>query len=209
MLILMKAQKINLSFSGYTDADFENKVAHILNSITGNSSFPAPIPALADVQAALTKYSADLIAAATLDRVAVAKKNQSRAELELLVAQLGMYVMFVANGDVAILTSSGFTLSKQPEPRYITNPGNVTLSNGLSSGEMVASVNAVPGARSYMYQIVETEPTDTTVWETITVTRSKYTFTGLVPGKRYWIRVAATGRDEQVAFSPVASQYAQ
>ena len=205
----MKTQKINLSFYAYSDADFENKVAHILNSMTNNPAFPTPIPALADVQAALTQYSADLTAAATLDRVAIAKKNQSRAELELLVKQLGMYVMFIANGDVAILTSSGFTLSKQPEPRYITNPGNVTLSNGLSSGELVASVDAVPGAKSYVYQIAATEPTDTTVWESTPVTRSKYTFTGLVPGKRYWIRVAVAGRDEPVAYSPVASQYAQ
>lgn len=205
----MKTPKINLGFYGYTDADFENKVAHILNSMTGNPAFPTPIPALADVQAALNKYREDLIAAATLDRVAIAKKNQSRAELELLVKQLGMYVMFIAREDVAILTSSGFTLSKQPEPRYITNPGNVTLSNGLSSGELVASVEAVPGAKSYVYQIVATEPTDTTVWESITVTRSKYTFGGLLPGKRYWVRVAAAGRDEQIAYSPVASQYVQ
>ncbi|RTL56072.1 MAG: fibronectin type III domain-containing protein [Sphingobacteriales bacterium] len=205
----MKTPKINLSFYAYSDADFENKVAHILNSMTGNPAFPAPIPALADVQAALDKYREDLIAAATLDRVAIAKKNQSRAELELLTKQLGMYVMFIAREDVAILTSSGFTLSKQPEPRYITNPGNVTLSNGLSSGELVASVEAVPGAKSYVYQIVATEPTDTTMWESITVTRSKYTFNGLLPGKRYWVRVAAAGRDEQIAYSPVASQYVQ
>jgi Fibronectin type III domain len=205
----MKTQKINLSFSKYTDAEFENKVAYILTSMTANPAFPTPIPALADVQTALTKYSADLVAAATLDRVAVANKNQSRAQLELLVKQLGMYVMYIANGDAAILTSSGFTLSKQPEPRYITNPGNVTLSNGLSSGELVASVEAVAGAKSYVYQIVSAEPTDTTVWESTTVTRSKYTFTGLLPGKRYWIRVAAAGRDEQVAYSPVTSQYVQ
>lgn len=205
----MKTPKINLSFYAYSDADFENKVAHILNSMTDNPAFPAPIPALADVKAALDKYSEDLIAAATLDRVAIAKKNESRAELELLTKQLGMYVMFIAKENVAVLTSSGFTVSKQPEPRYITNPGNVTLSNGLSSGELVASVDAVPGAKSYVYQIVSTEPTDTTVWESNTVTTSKYTFTGLIPGKRYWIRVAAAGRDKQIAYSPVASQYVQ
>lgn len=205
----MKTQKINLSFSEYTDADFENKVALIISSMTGNLHFPSPIPTLADVQAALTKYSADLVAAATLDRVAVAAKNKSREQLELLVAQLGMYVMYIANGDAAILTSSGYTLSKQPEPRYITNPGNVELGNGITSGELVAKVVAVAGARSYTYQITTEEPTPATVWDSNNSTRSKFTFQNLVPGKRYWIRVAVTGRDEQVAYSPVASQYAQ
>ena len=205
----MKTQKINISFSNYSDADFENKVGHILASITGNPAFPAPIPTLADVQAALTKYSADLIAAATLDRVAVAEKNQSRQQLELLIAQLGMYVMFIANGDLVILTSSGYTLSKSPGPRYITNPGSVQLANGITSGELMASVKAVSGAISYVYQIATEEPTDNTHWESTTSSRSKFMFTDLVPGKRYWVKVAATGRDEQIAYSPVASQYVQ
>ena len=205
----MKTQKINISFSGYTDADFENKAAHIHASMAGNPAFPTPIPTLADVQAALTRYSNDLVAAATLDRVAVAEKNKSRLQLELLLAQLGMYVMFIANGDAAILTSSGYTLSKMPEPRYITNPGNVDLGNGITSGELVASVKAVSGAKSYLYQIAAEEPKDNTQWESNSSTRSKFTFTDLVPGKRYWVRVAATGRDEQVAYSPVASQYVQ
>lgn len=205
----MKMQKININFDRYSDADFENKAAYILASMKNNPAFPTPIPTLVDVEAALTKFSADLTAAATLDRVAIAEKNKSRLELELLLGQLGLYVMFIANGDTAILTSSGYTLSKVPEPRYITNPGNVNLSNGITSGELVASVKAVAGANGYLYQVATEEPTDSTQWESNYSGRSKFTFTGLIPGKRYWIRVAVTGRDEQVAYSPVASQYVQ
>lgn len=205
----MKTQKINISFSGYSDADFENKAAYILASMTNNPAFTSPIPTLADVQAALTKFSANLVAAATLDRVAVAEKNKSRMQLELLLAQLGMYVMFIANGDAAILTSSGFTLSKTPEARYITNPGNVLLSNGITSGELVVAVTGVKGASGYLHEICSTEPVANTQWDSTPSTRAKFTFKNLEPGKRYWVRVAATGSGEQIAYSPVASQYVQ
>ena len=205
----MKIQKINLSFSGYTDSGFEQKAQHILASMTSNPFFPTPVPPLGDVEDAIADYSADLLAAATLDRTAVAKKNGSRQVLRVLLRQLGMYVMYIANGDVAILTSSGYTLSRQPELNYITNPGNVTLSNGVTSGQLQAAVKTVRGAKGYQYQIAEEEPTAETNWVSTSSSRSRFTFTNLLPGKRYWVRVAATGAGEQIAYSPVASQFVQ
>jgi hypothetical protein len=205
----MKTQKINMSFSGYSDADFEQKAQYILTSMTNNPAFANPIPTLPEVAAAVALYSADLLAAATLDRTAVAKKNNSRKALEDLLRQLAMYVMYIGNGDAAILTSSGFTLSKLPEPSTITNPGNVTLGNGVSTGIMEVSVKTVKGAKGYVYQIAEKEPAAGTEWLSTNSSRSKFTYTNLQPGKRYWVRVAATGSGEQIAYSPVASQYVQ
>ena len=205
----MKIQKINLGFSSYTDAEFEQKAQLILASMTGNPAFPSPVPPLTEVSAALTLFSADLVAAGTLDRTAVAKKNASRQALEKLLGQLGMFVMYVANGDAPILTSSGYTLSKQPEPVYITNPGNVTISNGISSGEMEAAVTTVKGGRNYNFQLAEAEPTAETDWQSNSSSRSKFTFKNLQPGKRYWVRVVVTGSGEQVAYSNVASRFVQ
>src|SRR5258706_11468494 len=120
----MRIQKISISFSKYSNADFLTKAEHILQSMTGNPAFTDPIPTIAELQAAVTKYSNDLVAAAGLGRNNVAKKNKSRQALELLLGQLGMFIMFVANGDAAILTSSGYTLTKDPQPAYITNVGS-------------------------------------------------------------------------------------
>jgi hypothetical protein len=205
----MKTQKINMSFAAYGDAVFEQKAQAILSSMTNNPAFPNPVPTLQEVTNALAQYSADLVAAASLDRTAVAMKNKSRTLLENLLRQLGMYIMYVANGDAAILTSSGFTLSKLPEPNYITNPGNVTLANGVSTGVMEVSVGAVKGAKGYVYQIAGEEPVTGTEWQSTNSSRSKFTYTNLQPGKRYWVRVAATGSGEQIAYSPVASQFVQ
>ncbi|HET7117026.1 MAG TPA: fibronectin type III domain-containing protein [Hanamia sp.] len=205
----MKTLKVNVSFTKLSDADFLNKAEHVLQSMTGNPAFPNPIPTLAEVQAAITKYSNDLVLAQGLGKVNVANKNQSRLALEKLLAQLAMFVMFVANGDETILISSGYTLSKTPEPNHIDNPGNVILSNGITSGEMVSAVKGQRAVKSYLHQITAELPTDTTLWESTATSRSKFVFTNLQPGKQYWVRVAAIGGNEQSAFSSIATQFVQ
>ena len=205
----MNMQKINTSFSTYTDADLEQKAQYILGLMTGNPAFTSPVPSLATVQNAVTAYSAALTSAAGLDRTKVAFKNSTRQGLEVLLGKLGMYVMNVALGDSAILTSSGFTLRKQDEPRYITNPGNVTIANGITAGQFEVSVPAGKGAKSYLHQITTELPTDTTLWTSTSSSRSRFTYSELQPGKQYWVRVAAIGARNQVAYSAVATQFAQ
>lgn len=205
----MKILKVIINYSKLTDANLLSKAEHILQSMTGNPDFPSPVPTLADVQTAVTKYSADLVLAQGLGKVNIANKNQSRMELEKLLAQLGMFVMFVANGDEAMLVGSGFTLAKTPEPGYITNPGNVSLTNGNTSGVLVSAVKGQRAVKSYLHQITGDPPTEATVWTSNATSRSRFVFTNLQPGKQYWIRVAAVASNDQIAFSPVASQFAQ
>lgn len=205
----MNERKINLSFGKYTDANFENKGSHIVASMTDNPYFEDPSPAITVLQAAQVRYSSALVAAANLGRNEVAEKNASRFDFEQLLAALGMYVMNVARGNEQQLISSGFTLTKQPEPRHIDAPGNVTISNGLSSGELIVSVKGDRKAAGYVHQICSDYNTENPVWKSVTVSTSKYTFKDLLPGKQYWVRVAVTGSRQQLAYSPVATQFAQ
>ncbi len=205
----MRTSKVNISFSVYSDANLETKAGLILASMTDNPAFTNPIPTLAELEVAVKKYSDALVAAASLGRINVANKNAIRQKLELLLSQLGMYVMYIANGDEAILVSSGYSLAKVPAPNYITYPGNVTLSNGITAGQMLASVKKVKGANAYLHEICTEPPTEDTLWISNPSTRSQFTFNNLVPGRKYWIRVAATGAGEQIAYSAVASQFAQ
>lgn len=205
----MKSQKASTSFSKYSDPGFEAKSEHVLTSMTDNPAFPDPTPTLVEVQNAVTTYSQDLLAAAGLGKVAVAEKNKSRRMLELLLTQLGQYVTLVANGDVPTLTGSGFSLTKVPEPSYITNPGNVKLTNGVTSGQLCSMVKAQKTAKTYLHQIADEMPTESTVWQSTSSSRSSYVFNNLVPGKQYWVRVAATASGEQIAYSTVATQFVQ
>lgn len=202
-------QKVSISFNPYTDVNFGKKGQFIVTSLTGNTSFTKLVPALPDVKTAVTKYTDALALAGNKDRVAIAEKNKSRIELEGMLRQLGLSVMAQANGDEKTLVTSGFTLTKTREPRYITNPGNVMLSNGITSGTMVSAVKAVKGGKSYVHEIATTLPVDDTVWTSNTSSTSSFVFSNLTPGKQYWVRVAVIGARSQKAYSTVSTWYAQ
>ena len=202
-------KEISLSFGKYADANFQQKSQDIYDSLFGNDKYANLVPTLPEVKAALEIYTTNLAAAATKDRDAVALKNKSRSTMEGILKQLGMSVMTEANGDEATLISSGFTLTKTREPNYITNPGNVTLSNGITTGQMVSSVKAVAGSKSYIHQIAGELPADDTGWENHNTSASKFVFNNLVPGKQYWVRVCVIGSRGQKAYSTVSSWFAQ
>ncbi len=203
----MSVNKIRTCFSKYTDSSIQIAAEFILECMTDNPDFTDPQPPLDEIREALVKYSADLIASTGHDRNLLAQKRARRKILEELLSQLGMFVMFKAKGNIVVLSGSGFPLAKLPEPVYLTNPGNVTLSHGITSGELVSVVKAVNGAKIYLYEILDHEPTGTSVWHSHRSTRSRFVFTGLKPGNKYWVRVAAIGIGKQIAYSTVASMF--
>jgi hypothetical protein len=205
----MKIKKVQISFAKYTDANLQTKAENILLSLQGNPAFPVTVPTVADLQTSVTAYSSALYAATNRSRDNVAVKNQCRVALEAMLVQLGLSVMNIANGDVTMLTSSGFTLSKTGSPVYISNPGNVTLSNGISSGQLVTSVNAVAGASSYLHEITADPIADSSTWQSTPSTKSKHVFTNLEAGKKYWVRAAAIGTGSQIAYGPASAQFVQ
>ena len=205
----MKVISLALSFTQYTDSDFLQLSQYVVECMTGNPAFTTPVPTLEAMADAISDYSEKLTAAGGKDQVAAAEKTQSRLFLETMMGKLGLYVMFTAMGDEAALKSSGFPTVKERTSRQITNPGNVTLSNGVTSGQIQSKVKSQKTARSYLHQITDSEPTEDTVWDTRSVSTCKYVFSGLIPGKRYWIKVAVVGPGDQIAYSPVASMYAQ
>ena len=206
-ILYMRSSKINISFTAYTDSNFLTKAGHIATCM-GDPIFVAPVPTLAEVQMALGVYGDAVIAAESLGRTNVIAKNQARKALEVLLAQLGRWVMFFANGDLNILGASGYTISKEPQPRHLENPGNVVLANGITSGSMTAAV-ARGNADSFLHEISDVLPIEATVWTKYPSNNSQFVFTGLTPGKQYWVKVAAVGSRNQVAYSNIGTLFVQ
>lgn len=202
-------KKISISFDRYSDINFQKKGQFIYDSMKDNTIYAELATAVAGVKTSLDAYIQNLQAAESKDRNAVALKNESRQQLTALLKPLGLNVMAIANGNEPALVSSGYSLVKRPEPRYITNPGNVTLSQGLSSGEMISAVAAVAGAKSYVHQITTEYANDQTVWVSNTSSTSRFLFTNLIPGKQYWVRVAVIGSRNQVVYTSAATWFAQ
>jgi hypothetical protein len=201
-------KKVLSNFSKYSDGGFESKTHTILSSMTGNASFPTPVPALTAVQTAADAYAAALIKASTGNRADIADKNEKRELLTGLLRSLSTYVNLTANGDAAMLLSSGFDVSKDREPVVITKPENLKVENGISSGELLVSVTAVKGAYAYLHEYT----TDATMapgsWVSTPATSCKGLFTNLTPGTKYYCRVGAVSTNGQLLYSDAVARIA-
>jgi hypothetical protein len=199
-------KKATTSFASLSDGNLESKTHEILTSMTGNTNFPTPIPALADVTTAADAYTAALAKAGTGNRIDVADKNAKRETLIGLLRSLSTYVNLVAKGDAAMILSSGFNISKDRQPVALTKPENLRVENGLGSGQLFVTVKAVKGAYAYLHEYT----TDATLapgsWVTTNSTASRYTFNNLQPGTLYYCRVGAVGSNNQLLYSDAVSR---
>jgi hypothetical protein len=89
------------------------KANFIIGEMTANvANFPAPTPALADVQAAADALQTATLKAQNGDRVAISNRNDKRDELMVLLRRLGVYVNLMADSDRTIAMKSASTLPK-------------------------------------------------------------------------------------------------
>lgn len=206
----MAIPRITADYASMSDAALELKSQSIVAAVGASSHFTAPVPTLLEVSAVITNYRTLLVEAQMRDKTKVADKNQLKKELIAILRALGNYVTQTAEGDLAVLISSGYTLAKtgQSAPP-ITNPQDLQVENGLNSGEVITTVKAVKNARSYIHQYTPDPITDNSQWTSTPSTKCKSAFTGLEPTKIYWFQVAAIGANEQIAYSEMQSKIVQ
>jgi len=206
----MATLKVIVGFSRLRDDDVDTKAASIIKSMTGNTNYPTPVPALTAVQTALTIYEASLATAATGNPEKTAIKDQKRRDLEALLKQLGTYVQLNCKNDLGILLSSGFEASKPPAPYGILpKPENFKVENGPNAGTAKLSLDKIKGASSYRFEFVAAPVTDTTVWLVNVGTARNNIIDGLVSGNQYAFRVAAIGAEPTIVYSDVITRFVQ
>ena len=204
----MKRRKIRFDFSNYSDAAFLAIAKIIATNIAAASAiFTDPVPDIADVANTVTAFQDALAAAGNGGKNEVALKNAIRGQLDQMLYELGLYVMFVAKGNEDILIRSGYPIVKERTPSQLGMPGMVTLSIGITSGDLLAKFKKPTGTLALTFQITDVLPTSATVWTNELCTGSKFLFTGLTPGKQYWVRVLVVGSGTQNAISPVSSMF--
>lgn len=206
----MANPKIRTDFSRYSDSNLDVKAKTIIAAMTGNPNFPSPVPPLAEVSAASADYSAALVAAKNGGKTEVAVKDQKRAALESLLITLAAYVTMVAKNDRAIMISSGFDLVKEREPLPpLEKPEIIKVVDGTNAGELQVIISPVTGATNYMYQYTLDPLSAQSNWAGQNSTLSKALLKDLESGKKYWCRVVAYGRNEQLVYSDPVSRIVQ
>lgn len=206
----MALLRITNGFDRMSDLDFLGKVRYIVAEMNANiANFPVPDPPLATVSTLAADFEAAINAAASGGSYEKLVRDSKKAGLIDTMHDLSAYVLYTAKGDRLVAESSGFTIAKDPAPQPpIYKPVGIVLLDGPNAGEMQLVFSKVPGARSYMYQVTQ-DTSDETKWTTVCGTVRKNLFTGLESGKKYYVRVAALGTNNQVVYSDVFARVVQ
>jgi hypothetical protein len=177
-----------------SDPELIVDVGGTVTGLTGNPSYPAPAPTLADVTAALNAFTTAVNDAAGGGVVLTATKNDRRADLVALVRELASYVQVACKGDLTVLMSSGFPIQKPVRNPIgdLPAPAGLTVSLGSHSGELDAAVTPVFGASIYNWRL-STAANPSAVVQSAQTTAASNTFTGLTPGVVYNTEVNAVG----------------
>jgi hypothetical protein len=175
----------------------------IVRAMTKNPSFPAPVPPLADVDAAIADLAEAHTATLTKAVGTVSNRNDKRAVLKSRLQQLRSHVQAVADATPAngasIIESSGMSVKKpRPYPPRVfsAKPGRV-------SGTVDLVAPQAAGRAGYEWAYSVDAGKTWTLWTTTVQTR--VTVTGLTPGQRVPFRYRAVTKDGRGDWSdPVA-----
>ena len=146
----MRVQKAIVSFTKVRDSEIANTAQNIVNKMTINPYFTDPQPPLTTIQEYIAAYSTALVKAKDGSKEDTANKNACRLTLETALFKLGNYVNLVAEHDVVKLDSSGFPVSKLPEPIGILEAPTLTVHYGNNPGELIIEISVVPKASGYI-----------------------------------------------------------
>lgn len=205
---MTRIQTIVTDFRRLREAAMVPATSFIIESMTDNAAYPEPPVKTTVLQTLLNSYSTALAEATSRDRNKIAVKNQLRKQLNVALAQNGRYVNMMADGDVPMLVSSGYTLAKQPEPRYIVSPKAPVIKQGINSGSLICKVEADKAATGYIHMRTAAPVTENSEWISVNTTRSQYEFTDLQAGKEYAFKVVVIGSKDQIAYSPITIKIA-
>ena len=191
--------KLIVTFDRLSAADFLAKSGAIIVAMTGNSHYPEPWAGqgltLDQLKSAFTAFQDAYHASLTRDTLKIAQRDAARQALTDLLKRLALYLELIAQGDTAILATTGYELRHD----IVRNTGNTVLpapsdfrvTHGQISGTLDVHVARLPGAGSYEVHIAQGDPTIESNWQhaVSSVTCAHILIAGLIPAQSYWLRM--------------------
>lgn len=201
--------KLKNGFNEMADDVLQTRAYQIVTAMTGNVNFPAPAPSVDDMNGIVAAFFEALSNCTEADRVKIAIKNQKRKAVIAALHTWSLYVLLVSGDDATIAMTSGFQVAKIPSPAPpLLKPAAPVLESGINTGELLSKNKAVAGAVSYLHQYgIESEMTQQ-LWKSVPSSKSNCLITDLVPGTKYYCRLAVVGRKDQLVYSDIVSRIA-
>lgn len=204
---MKKALSLTNGFSQMSDSKLLTRSYQIIDAMTDNANFPAPVPSLEVVSHTIDEFFKAVNLSKDGDRLQIALKNQKREAVIFSLHQWSDYVLFTSNGDNAIAMSSGFSIGKSPSPAPpITRPENLRIVSGDNSGELFSKVNRVINGLIYLHQYATDEMVQQQNWQSVPSSKTSCIIANLQPGTKYNCRVAVLGAKGQMLYSDEISR---
>jgi hypothetical protein len=187
---------LKMGLTGLTANQLVGKCRTIEGKLNGNPAFPTPVPALADLTAQRELLETWITNSADGSRSAIATRRAEYATLLEMMKSLARYVSQVANGDAAIILSSGFDVRRAPEPiERLSRPVISYAQRDTDAGVADLKWERVRGSYSYVVEITSDDTrTENAVWTQVAVTTTtRCHVENLNYGTVYTFRVRAIG----------------
>ncbi len=196
----MKKSKVLYDFVMFAAAFLIEFARNTVTMMTGNPAFTTPYVVLAQITAAANDLETKFKAALNGDKALKATMRIALNTLISLLKKQAAYVNLIADGNDAVILSSGFHSTSKPDSKLLPE---FDVIHGRNSGEAIARHKAAKGAKSYLWQRANDPlPTSDSGWAYVGfTTKCKFTDTGLIPGTKHWYRVAWITKDGLSAWS--------
>jgi hypothetical protein len=199
--------KITSEYKRFSDANLLKFARQVVSSLKDNAQFPTLKDSVTAVEQAVNDYEAALINAKGGDRTMISIKNDKKASLRILLAELSINVSQVCKGDRSMLLSSGFNISKD-RSSATKLPFMLGVDLG-QSGEATTRVPRIRLTRAYIHQYTTDPVTPSSAWRSETSKNNRYTFTGLSSGAKLWFRVLILDKDGELTYLEPVSRVVQ
>lgn len=179
----------------------------VIAKMTGNPNFPTPTPDLADLQTKLDEFESQAVTAVNGTSEDRYIRDETAKELKQMLRVLANYVAMTAAGDGEIILSSGFSLRRENEPvPPLSIPAALMAKRSSHSGMVELDWNRVAHTQTYQVEMTTTDPTLSDAQWVMTglTSKSRFQVTNLTPGRYYWFRVKAIGRNDSSGYSDPA-----
>ena len=190
----MQNLKVALGFTRLSDGDLSGFTSNVITCMTGNASFAKPPVALADL--AKLQATFDTAVAAALDggTALTAAKNAARDALVAALRKMAAYSQIAADGDMALLLTSGFSANSTARVRTKLGVPLIQSVDNEGTTKLMVRLQAVPNAKSYEVRAINGA---TTPAASVISTQARRIVVGnLTPGTTYNLSARAIGGSE-------------
>ena len=190
----MKTLKVALGFDRLSDGALSALANTVFTNMAGIAAYNKPPVTYADASKGLDTFDKSVAAAMDGGTALTAAKKADREALIAILRKLAAYVQIVADGDMALLLSSGFSaVTPGRAPAKLAVPTILSVDN---EGTTKLNVRLHPVANARAYQVrASLGNNGTTTWlPTVDSTQTRRIIVGnLVPGTTYSFQARAIG----------------